>query len=254
MIDSPIHNSHGERLDYRFARATGGTAKAGWLVILAHGVTGDLDRPVVADTAAALNAAGFDTLRISFAGNGDSEGDFRAATITKEMFDLTAVIDTAIAHYPKLAVVGHSMGAAVGVMTAAGNPRVAALVSLAGMVDTRKFAETEFGDVAPDDGVMWDEPDCPLSSAFMVDLCDTIGNVTPQAEMVATPWLLVHGTADDVVLPADTESIASLRGDAVTAHFIEGADHSFNVPAHKHEMTALVVAWLTEVANGSSHE
>ncbi|MFU8893528.1 MAG: alpha/beta hydrolase family protein [Luteolibacter sp.] len=250
MIQAPILNLHGESLDFRFARATGGTPHPGWLVILAHGVTGNLDRPVIADTAAALNAAGFDTLRFSFAGNGDSEGEFRAATISKEFFDLLAVIDAAIQQYPKIAVVGHSMGAAVAVVAAAGNSRISALVSLAGMVDTMGFAETEFGHIDPDVGLMWDEPGCPLSCAFMVDLCDTIVNVSPQAELVMAPWLLVHGTADDVVLPEDTESIVALRGDAVTAHFIEGADHSFSAPDHKAEMLRIVTEWLSSKAAG----
>jgi len=247
MIDPPILNPFGEKLDFRFTPASEGTPKPGWIVILAHGVTGNLDRPVIADTAAALNAAGFDTLRFSFAGNGDSEGDFRDATITKEICDLSAVIHAAAHHYPHIAVVGHSMGAAVAVVTAAGNRRVSALVSLAGMVDTEQFAETEFGEVDPDRGLMWDEPACPLSCAFMRDLCDTIGNVAPQAEKIDCPWLLVHGTADDVVLPVDTATIAKSRGDAVTARFIDGADHSFNDPAHKSEMTRTVADWLAEV-------
>ena len=250
MIDPPILNPSGETLDFRFTPATGDTPKPGWIVILAHGVTGNLERPVVADTAAALNAAGFDTLRFSFAGNGDSEGDFRDATISKEIGDLATVIDAVAHHYPHIAIVGHSMGAAVAVVTAAGNRRVSALVSLAGMVDTKKFAETEFGEETPDQGVMWEEPDCPLSSAFMTDLCETIGNITPQTEKIDVPWLLVHGTADDVVLPADTETIAALRGGDVTVHFIDGADHSFNEPAHKSGMTRTVADWLSTVAAG----
>lgn len=249
MIDTPIHNPAGESLDFRFASATGDTPQRGWLVILAHGVTGNLDRPVVADTAVALQAAGFDTLRFSFAGNGASEGDFRDATITKETGDLAAVIDAVAQHYANIAVVGHSMGAAVAVLMAARDTRISALVSLAGMVDTKRFAETEFGDETPDQGAMWEEPDCPLSHAFMADLCDTIKSVTPQAEKISAPWLLVHGTADDVVLPIDTETIAKVRGNAVTARFIDGADHSFSEPAHISAMTRTVADWLTSVAS-----
>ncbi len=249
MIDPPILNPSGEKLDFRFAPATGDHLKVGWIVILAHGVTGNLDRPVVADTAAALNRAGFDTLRFSFAGNGGSEGDFRQATITRETADLGAVIDAAAARYSRIAVVGHSMGAAVAVRRAAGDPRISALVSLAGMVDTKQFAETEFGDVTPDEGLMWDEPECPLSSAFMADLCESVRTVTPEAEKIRVPWLLVHGTADDVVLPADTRAIADSRGDSVDVRFIEGADHSFNEPEHKSMMTNAVADWLGKVAS-----
>lgn len=247
MFDQPILNPVGEKLDSRFARAASENSEQGWIVILAHGVTGDLDRPVIVATAAALNAAGFDTLQFSFAGNGNSEGAFRAATITKEIADLGAVIDAVAPSYQKIAVVGHSMGAAVAVLRAAGDLRIAALVSLAGMVDTKRFAETEFGEVTPGEGCMWDEPDCPLSQAYMDDLRQIV-SVTPQAEKISVPWLLVHGTADDVVLPEDTKTIVSLRGDDVSVRFIEGADHSFNDPEHQSEMTRAVAGWLTEVA------
>jgi alpha-beta hydrolase superfamily lysophospholipase len=60
--------------------------------------------------------------------------------------------------------------------------------------------------------------------------------------------LLIHGTADDVVLPADTESIAAMGKPNVTVKFIGGADHSFNDPAHKRQCTEAVCNWLAAVA------
>lgn len=253
MIDKPILNPAGERLDHRFETASVAPRHDGWLVVLAHGVTGNLDRPVVADTARALNEAGFDTLRFSFAGNGASDGDFELAVPTKERDDLGAVIAAATAAgYRRIAVIGHSMGAAVAVLRASNDPRVSALVSLAGMVDTRRFAQAEFGDVEPGRGTMWDEPGCPLSQAFMDDMCATIDSVLPQARAVSVPWLLVHGTADDVVLPQDTELVRELRGADVEVVLIEGADHSFGEIAHKREMTAAVTGWLGKVAAGAS--
>ena len=240
-----IQNPQGETLDYTFAPGADASKKDGWIVVLGHGVTGDKERPVVVDPANALNAAGFDTLRFSFAGNGDSEGDFRDATISKEVGDLTAVLNAVATAYPNIAYVGHSMGGAVGVIQAAKDPRIHALVSLAGMVDTKAFAQTEFGAETPDAGLMWEEDDCPLSSKFMHDLCDTIGSVAPLAESVSVPWLLVHGRADDVVLPKDTQTIRDRKGDAVKVVWVEGADHSFNDPAHKTQMTEAVVAWLS---------
>lgn len=244
-MHAPIKNNSGENLDYSFTPGAAASHKAGWIVILGHGVTGDKERPLIIDTAAALQQAGFDTLAFSFAGNGASEGDFREATITKEVADLNSVITTASKDYSNVCYIGHSMGAAVGVIQAAQDSRIKALVSLAGMVDTKTFYLTEFGDEIPDKGRMWEEPDCPLSSAFMTDLCETVHNVSPQAEAITIPWLLVHGTADDVVLPRDTECIQKLKGDRVETRFIEGADHSFNDPSHKTEATSLVVSWLS---------
>ena len=68
--------------------------------------------------------------------------------ITKEVEDLGSVLDV-LGRQP-ITYMGHSMGAAVGVLRAAMDPRIGALVSLAGMVDTAGFASREFGDQIPD--------------------------------------------------------------------------------------------------------
>lgn len=246
-MNQTIKNNSNETLNYTFASGASDQKKNDWIVVLGHGVTGNKDRPVVADTAKALNAAGFDTLGVSFAGNGDSEGRFEDATISKEVGDLQSVLDAVAPSYGKIAYVGHSMGGAVGVIQASRDSRIQALVSLAGMIDTKAFAQTEFGDETPDAGVMWEDEDCPLSSAFMQDLCETIHSVAPQAESIEIPWLLLHGSADDVVLPRDTEHIQSLNKETTKVVFIPEADHSFNEPAHKQQMTEAVVAWLNDL-------
>lgn len=224
MFDT-IRNAHQERIDYSYQQADP-QMPSEWLYLIAHGVTGNKDRPIVVDAAKALNAAGFDTLAFSFSGNGDSEGRFQDSTISKEVEDLGAVLDAIPER--KIAYVGHSMGAAVGVLRAAKDPRIQRLVSLAGMVDTKTFALTEFGEETPDQGLMWEEESCPLSQAFMSDLCETIGSVLDAAKSVSVPWLLLHCEADDVVPIKDSESIAALGKTNVTFQKIEGGDHSFN--------------------------
>ncbi|HAV13070.1 MAG TPA: alpha/beta hydrolase [Opitutae bacterium] len=247
-MNAVIQNRLGEQLDYTFAEGNQSLRVNDWVVILGHGVTGNKDRPVIVDTANALKLVGFDTVRFSYAGNGDSEGDFRDSTLSKEMGDLDAVIDELVKSYKHVAYIGHSMGGAVGVLQAAKDSRIQCLISLAGMINTQLFAQTEFGDVTPDTGFMWDEKDCPLSSKYMHDLCETVHNVIPLADCIQIPWLLIHGTADDVVLPADTESVQTLKGDSVDVVFIEGADHSFNEQSHKAQMTQAVVEWLKRIA------
>ena len=243
-----IRNEEGERIDSTLTLSTSSNSVGEWLVILGHGLTGDKDRPLITDTAAAMNQAGFDTLRISFSGNGQSEGNFEESTITKEFSDLGAVIDEAAEHYSKIAYVGHSMGCAVGVLRTSKDPRIHALISLAGMVDCKKFAEDEFSESIPGRDDMWDEPDKPLSQGFYDDLTKTIISTAPAAEHINIPWLLIHGTADDVVLPADTQTIAALNKENVETHSIEGADHQFSDEAHKREATQRVASWLSAVA------
>ncbi len=195
-MTTDIFNPAGEKLDYAFH---GNVDDRSHVILIGHGVTGNKDRPWIETFCDQLAGAGFNAIRFSFAGNGDSQGDFRESTISKEVDDLGAMIDAAErAGYEKINVVGHSMGGAVGVIRTAKDDRVAKLISLAGMVYTAKFNEVEFGDQTPDSGFMWDDEDCPYSQTFVDDM-NSIDNVLGQGEQISVPWLLVHGTADDVV-------------------------------------------------------
>jgi len=192
-----IRNREGERIDC----ALHGECDEK-LVILAHGLTGDKDRELMVELAEKLANAGYAALRISYAGCGESEGEFGEATISKEVEDLGAILDQ-VKGQKKIAYVGYSMGAAVGALAAAKDDRLNVLVSLAGMVDTRGFVEREFSDVVAGEGCMWDEEEFPLSKKFWDDLVG-IGTVIPAVKEHRIPWLMVHGSADDVVLPNDS--------------------------------------------------
>jgi alpha-beta hydrolase superfamily lysophospholipase len=232
-----IRNTHGERLDYTFHE---GEKDSTQLAVLGHGVTGNKDRPFIVALAEGLAEAGIPALRISFSGNGDSDGQFTDSTISKELDDLTAVLD-ALDGYT-ICYVGHSMGGAVGVRCASGDSRIKLLVSLAGMVHTKTFAETEFGDVTPDEGFMWDEPDCPLSQAYMDDLTE-IETVVNDAPQISVPWLLVHGTDDDVVPIQDSYDIFDKTNAPKELIELEGANHVFS-DEFTPMMVEKVVNWI----------
>ena len=238
-MSAEIRNKAGEKIDYTFHNV--GSEQ---VVVIGHGVTGNKDRPLVLALAEGLAAAGISALRFSFAGNGDSEGSFLDSNITKEISDLTAVMDFVGDLGKKVIYAGHSMGGAVGVSVASQDDRILGLVSLAGMVNTKKFAETEFGEVTPDQGLMWDDEDCPLSQSFMDDLVG-IDTLLEKGELIKVPWLLVHGTTDDVVLIDDTNEIYEKAGEQKSKLIIDGADHVFSDPEHMKKMVDGVLEWLS---------
>lgn len=234
---SQIRNQQGERLDVAFH---GGT-KMGTLVVLGHGVTGNKDRPLLVAVAEGLAAKGWPCLRVSFSGNGESEGEFGDSTITKEIGDLSAVLAT-VPQEKRIAYIGHSMGAAVGVLTAFRRMDIQTLVSLAGMTHTAEFVEREFGDVEPGKGCMWDEEDCPLSEEYVEDL-KSIGNTLEAAAEINQPWLLIHGTEDDVVPTKDSlDAYAAAR---CTKQLIEipGAGHVFGEKSYP-RIVEVIDEWL----------
>lgn len=236
-MDTGINNSEGERIDFAYHNAMDSDA----MVVLGHGVTGNKDRPLLVAIAEGLSKRGWPCLRISFSGNGESEGRFQAATITKEVADLNSVLET-IPQEKRIAYIGHSMGAAVGVKCAVAGISIQALVSLAGMVHTSEFAAREFGGVKPDDGFMWDEPDCPLSQEFMDDM-DRIRNVLPEAATVVSPWLLIHGTEDDVVPLQDSRDAFAVARCEKELLEIPGAGHSFGDEFYA-EIIEAIDLWL----------
>ncbi len=237
ITDSEIRNRAGERIDHSFHPGT----RADALVILGHGVTGNMDRPQLVALAEGLAAHGWPCLRISFAGNGGSEGRFEDCCITKEIGDLQAVLDV-VPDTAKVAYVGHSMGAAVGVLTAVRDLRIRALVSLAGMTRTGAFVQREFSGITPDEGCMWDDENCPLSSTFVDDLTST-GDTLSAAEAVIQPWLLIHGTADDLVPLQDSRD--AYEAATCEKQFLEmpGAGHSFDETSYP-QLVAAVDQWL----------
>jgi pimeloyl-ACP methyl ester carboxylesterase len=240
-MQTEIRNSQGEKLDYTFHE---GAADNNVVVVIGHGVTGNKDRPLILALSDGLEAAGYSVLRFSFSGNGDSEGDFRDSTISKEVEDLGNVLDAL--EGKTIYYAGHSMGGAVGVLRASRDPRIKALISLAGMVYTAAFAETEFGGEIPDEGFMWEDEDCPLSSTYVNDM-KAIGGVLERASEIVVPWLLVHGTEDDVVPYQESVDIFAKANEPKKLITIEGGGHVFTEAATLPMVTG-VVEWVKGLA------
>jgi pimeloyl-ACP methyl ester carboxylesterase len=208
-MDATLRNAAGERLDFAFHPG----ARHDALVVLGHGLSANKDRPLLVHLAEELSRCGYPCLRLSFAGNGDSQGRFEHATISKEADDLTAVLDQ----------------------------RIDLLVSLAGMVRAREFYQREFGSLEPGRAVMWDDAQLPLSQAFKDDLL-ALGDTLAAAREVRAPWLFVHGDADDLVPLEDTDAAFAVAREPKHRVIIRGGDHSFE---HCREaVAAAVVAWL----------
>lgn len=235
-----ILNSSKETLDYEFH---GDPSDTSLLAIIGHGVTGNKDRPWAIGLAEALEKAGFNALRFSFAGNGKSGGKFEDCTVTKEVKDLKAIVDAAEEEgYHRICYIGHSMGAAVGVLSAAKDERIELLVSLSGMVHTKKFVEREFGDQKPGKGCMWDDKNCPLSQTFVDDM-NKIDNVLAKTEKIEVPWLIVHGDADDVVPVEEGQEIYASAYEPKEIVILPGVDHVYSGDGLG-QMTEAVISWL----------
>jgi pimeloyl-ACP methyl ester carboxylesterase len=230
-----IRNAHGERLDHTFVAGRPGRQD---VVVILHGVTSHRDRPLATDLAAALTAREIAVVQFSFSGNGASEGRFEDATPTKQVDDLGSVLD-AFAGW-RVACIGHSMGGAVGLLRAGRDHRIAVLVSLAGMVHVDRFMQRHFGHLGPGEAMLG-KPACPWNRNLEED-ARRIGSLTDVARGIRIPWLLVHGTADELVPLQDSVDARAAAGGRPELVTIEGADHRFT-GAHPALLQA-VVPWI----------
>jgi len=237
-----LRNVHGEELAFSFAPPGAGGRD---VVVLGHGVTSDKDRPWSEGLAAALARSGIATLRIAFSGNGESEGRFIDSTISKEVEDLRAVVD-ALAGW-RVTYVGHSMGGAVGLLAAAGDERIRALVSLAAVTHAAEFGQRMFGHLRAGEPMLGKEH-CPWGAALEADLSGW-GSLAPQAREIRVPWLVVHGDADDVVPVDHSLDLAESAGDRAELVVLEGVDHSFGGDGLA-QMLSVVAPWITRTLTG----
>jgi pimeloyl-ACP methyl ester carboxylesterase len=272
-----VVNGAGERLDVAFVAARGGAAEPGAagvaaarppLAILGHGVTSAHDRPYLVALGTALAERGIDVARVSYAGNGASEGRFDECRPAKEVGDLGAVMEAAwAAGWRRFGYAGHSMGGAVGVLRAAeeaaagarqasgAGPRLAALVSLAGMFHVAPFFARVCG------ALRYGEPiggraGCPWNRALDED-ARRLGSLDAAAAAVGCPWLLVHGTMDELVPLTDSfDARAAWRagrtgrdgtvGDDPEPEFLalSGVDHRFTGAIEG--LVRAVAPWMAE--------
>ena len=108
------------------------------------------------------------------------------------------------------------------------------------LADTNPDARREFGEETPDAGCMWEEESCPLSSTFMNDMA-AIHSVVDLGAQISVPWLLVHGTEDDVVPIGDSRDIIAKATNSPEFFEIAGANHVFS-----DEALAVMVNKVTE--------
>lgn len=222
-------------------------------VLLLHG---DLSNRNESDNlfgrlAAALAARGIASLRIDFAGSGDSEESDLSLDYPSMVADATASLEYLAADGAidpaELAVLGLSRGGSIAATMAGTLPGVAALVSWSGAVSNGVDEDPDGHDEARDNGYLavdLGDRDFRLSLAWF----DTIENSHPLDDVVGYtgPVLAVVGSDDDIVPPEVSENFidASASPDK-SLHVIDGADHGFTAEQqYGDEAIAVTTDWL----------
>jgi hypothetical protein len=230
----------------------GGAARSYPAVVMLHGFASHKDEvgDMYLREARALAERGIASLRIDFAGTGDSEQPYTANTWTGMVADAVIAHDWLVAHRrvidDRVGVLGFSMGSKVGLGLLAERPDIPAFASWSGaledgippgFIDLYDEAQAN-GSVVLDLGFAVVE----LSLAWF----DTMIASTPLTD--ATSYvgaiLAVAGSEDTTVDPSVSQNfIATLDTPDETLQIIDGAGHIYNVltPDQTHANAAIKI-------------
>ncbi len=221
-------------------------------VLLLHGDLGDRDADgMFVRLADALAARGIASLRIDFAGSGESEEPDLSLDYPGMVLDATAALtylqqDQAL-DADRVAILGFSRGGSIAATVAGTVPGVAALVSWSGAIangfeedpDAHEEAR-ENGEVVVDLG----DRDFQLSLAWF----DTILDSHPLDDVAGftNPVLAVVGSDDDIVDPEISNVfLATVASTDKTLYTVEGGDHGFTADQeYGDEAVAVTTDWL----------
>lgn len=168
---------------------------------------------------------------------------FEHDTWSKRLYDVRQVIEAAQhglltnkaqPNPARLGLVGHSMGGGLALLMAAKDERVRSIVSLAGVnrpnripMDQAEPALKALGHVPIENGrtgqIM------PIGQEFFDDLKqhEAAFDIRAAAAKIDTPWLIVHGSADETVPLEEAHDLLDRAGDNARMLTIQDAGHTF---------------------------
>lgn len=204
--------------------------------------------------ADALAAAGIASIRIDFMGSGDSTSPDEDFDLDNALGDAEAAIsymsELPAINSEQVGVMGWSQGALHALRVAADDERVRAAVTWASPAAPMEVTEEQRAEAAAK-GYFTEEFDwrAPMDTGQKwIDGMDAL-DMEQVASKITVPVLLINGSKDDVVPPANAEDLHSWIPSSQLL-LIDGADHTFNI--FSGDMTAfndLTAATATFFAN-----
>ena len=225
------------------------------LIVICHGFAGDRIGPdrLFVKAARAFSNAGYLVLRFDYGGCGESTGDYGATGLTSMIEQTRHVIDYALdidwVDPERVIALGHHLGGAVALLTAARDKRIRTLVLWSPVAHP-------FNDIVKATGKTVYEQCVSQGSAdyrgyvFKRSFFESLSEYHPFQDIrkFSGDVLLVHGTSDEVV-PVDYsflyQKVFWLRSEGqCEKEIILQADHTFSSGESARQAVAKTIEWL----------
>lgn len=259
--DRPIYGDY----TYDDNNANSGT------IIFIHGFKGFKDWGAHHLSAAFFAENGYRYLKFNLSHSGVTSANmkdvtdmeaFATNTISKELFDIDAVISYAAVNFPSapLYLIGHSRGGGLAIIQAAKDQRISKLVTWSAISDFsslwKKEQEKDWmltGQITVENARTKEK--MPLNRRLLEDFNQhkESFNIKAAAKQIAIPWLILHGDNDINVNFSVAQELAQKQLKAKIQK-IEGADHVFGashpytkeqLPAHLQALLEKTLAFLS---------
>jgi pimeloyl-ACP methyl ester carboxylesterase len=204
---------------------TSGRDKPSPTAILVHGWSSESSQML--PVASVLSQAGYSVLAYDARGHGSSPGD-GPITLRKFTDDIIAGLDYVASRDDvdpvRVALVGHSFGAASALLAAAEDPRISAVVSLSGFSDPVEVTRRALKALHLPRGLF-----LKLVLKILMRWMDCRPEaITPGVQIgrISVPILLAHGSRDRRIPASELDRLASAANPAlVTRLLVDGSGH-----------------------------
>jgi putative redox protein len=237
--------SEGLRLGAHFARPAGVTRVPALLVLPGFprgaggaAAVGNTDQTLCDRIARESGWAG---MTFTFRGTGPSDGDF---SIEGWLADVRTAVDALHERTDVTGVwiAGFRLGGTLAIMVAADDDRVRGIATFAAPASLRTWVREPdwFLEYARRTGVLRD-PDFPPDPDGWIRAIANLDPVAAATRIPPRPWLLVHGSADDVVPVDDARRFADATDDGVDVRIVANGPHRLR---HDPRAIASLLGWL----------
>jgi len=216
-------------------------------VLVLHGFKGFKDWGMFPPLSERLAKAGFTVVSFNLSGCGvDDTGafslpdQFARATYSGDLGDIARVVEavaTGALDLPaptSIGFLGHSRGGGLGVLAAAAEPQIGALVTWAAISNVHRFSSEEVAGWRARGQLDVVNSRTGQVLPILTDVLDDVAqhgstslDIPAAAGRITVPWLVVHGESDGTVPVAEARVLDAAGGPATELLVIPNAGHTF---------------------------